>query len=160
MVPALMSTSADEFAPSFTATGVMCFVSSRDGGLGDADVWRSVPSNGVYSPVEHVGAPVNTEHLDSAPFIAADESFIIFESDRPGGFGQQDLYVSFRRDDEWSTPANLGSAVNTEQIEDEAYVSPDGKYLFFNRRAAYTTRQHTDIYWVDFAAVIDTASAH
>lgn len=158
MIPAPVSTSADEFSPCLDANGVLYFISVRAGGAGDADIYRSDPSGGTYRTVENLGAPINSKYLDSTPFIAPDGSYILFESDRPGGFGQQDLYISYREGDVWGRPANLGPGVNTEQIEDEAYVSPDGRYLFFNRRAAFVTPQQTDLYWVDFQAVVDSLS--
>lgn len=149
MVPAPVSTTADEWAPSFDSADVMYFVSYRVGGLGDGDIYRSVPVGGVYTTVENAGVPLNTPSLDSTPFISPDGGYILFESDRTGGFGQGDLYISYRAGDGWSTPLNLGPEINTDQIEDEAYVSPDGQYLFFNRRRAFVTSEPSDLWWVD-----------
>lgn len=155
MIPAPVSAQSDEWSPSFTADGVMYFVSYRAGGHGDADIFRAAPTASGYAAVANAGTPVNTPHLDSTPFIAPDESYLIFESDRPGGFGQQDLYVSHRRDGAWTEPVNLGPNINTDQIEDEAYVTPDGKYLFFNRRAAFVTPIQSDLHWVEIGTLLD-----
>jgi Tol biopolymer transport system component len=159
MVPEPVSTSSDEFAPSLDAAGDLYFVSGRPGGLGAADIYLATRDKAGVVSVENVGAPINSPHLDSTPFIAPDGSYLIFESDRPGGFGQQDLYVSFRRGGRWSAPENLGPAINTEQIEDEAYVTPDGKYLFFNRREAFRTERQTDLYWVELDAVLASTAS-
>lgn len=153
MVPAPVSTTSDEFAPAFAANATMYFVSYRPGGLGSGDIYRSVPVGGAYTTVEHLGAPINTNAIDSTPFVAPDESYMIFESNRGGGFGQHDLYISYNTGSIWGEPINLGSGINTTAIEDEPYVSPDGKYLFFNRRASFVTGQQTELWWVDIAVL-------
>jgi hypothetical protein len=70
----------------------------------------------------------------------------LFDSDRPGGYGGYDLYIAWKGEDgAWRKPVNLGSKINTKYAENRAYVSPDGKYLFFtsNRRGTM------DAWWVD-----------
>jgi len=156
-LPPPVNTAADEWSPCFANDGTLYFVSYRAGGHGDADIFRAVPSRRGYASVTNLGPPIDSAHLDSTPFIAADGSYLIFESDRPGGFGQQDLWICHRLDDGWSEPVNLGPNINTQQIEDEAYVTPDGKYLFFNRRAAFVTAQPSDLYWVEVGALLDPA---
>lgn len=153
MLPAPVNSSDDEWSPSLTDDGVMYFVSLRPGGFGDADIYRAVPEGGVYTTVENIGPAINTSALESTPFIAPDESYLILESDRPGGFGQMDLYISYRMHGAWTTPENLGDSINTEQIEDEPYITPDGQYFFFNRRQSFVTAVSTDLWWVDITAV-------
>lgn len=94
----------------------------------------------------------NSAGYDDGPFIAADETYLIFESDRPTAVkGNLDLYISFRKKDKtWTAPMNMGPAINTPHSERFASVSPDGKYLFFGRN----TGNGFDIWWID-AAVID-----
>lgn len=75
------------------------------------------------------------------PQVAPDESFVLFESRLPGGFGDTDYHVSFRNGDgTWSEPVNLGPQVNSPDQNARARLSPDGRYIFFNRFG--------DIYWV------------
>jgi hypothetical protein len=57
----------------------------------------------------------------------------LFYSTRLGGYGQADLYVSFLKSGAWSTPVNLGPAVNTEDFEYNPEVSRDGRTLYFGR---------------------------
>jgi len=104
------------------------------------------------------------------PFIAPDESYIIFASDRPDGFGGGDLHVSFRQDDgTWGEAINLGSTINSPQTDFCPSVTKDGKYLFFSSRRPYegtypnislayraeldveaeNPEQNVDVYWVD-----------
>lgn len=81
------------------------------------------------------------------PFIAPDESYIIWDDQREnGGYGDADLYISFRqKDGSWSDSINLGNTINTEFAEAYGSISPDGKYLFFHRSYG---GNRADIYWV------------
>lgn len=94
--------------------------------------------NGVYLPAKKLSPIIKGYH----PFIAADESYIIFDAKGEMRSNPQDLYISFRKkDNTWTTPQNLGPKINTSKMEGNASVSPDGKYLFFTR--------NFDIYWVE-----------
>lgn len=88
------------------------------------------------------------------PYIAPDESYIIWDSKRAGGFGDADLYISFKQPDgDWGRAINMGSAVNSAQSDTFASVTPNGKYLMFNRKIS-DENYNVDIYWVD-AKVIE-----
>jgi hypothetical protein len=90
------------------------------------------------------------------PFIAPDESYLIFDSKREGGYGDSDLYISYRlQDGSWSEAINLGDRINTSAWEASASVTPDGEYLFFNRNMNPTSYENVDIFWVD-AHVVET----
>ena len=95
----------------------------------------------------------STVVLDWTPYIAPDDSYLIFSSHREGEFGDGDLYISFhdRSADTWSEPINMGEPINTRVQERFPAVSPDGKYLFFTR---YNPPHSQDIFWVS-AEVID-----
>jgi Tol biopolymer transport system component len=83
------------------------------------------------------------------PFIAPDESYLLFDSKREDGYGDSDIYISFRkRDGSWGDPINLGNKVNTEAWEASSSVTPDGKYLFFNRNMGSKKYENVDIFWV------------
>ncbi len=76
----------------------------------------------------------------SHPFIAPDESYIIFSASAPNR-RDTDLYISYKgHDDTWGNPIHLDSNINTKSIESNPFISPDGKYLFFIRKY--------DVYWV------------
>lgn len=90
---------------------------------------------------------INSEYLDWTPYIAPDESFLLFSSNRPGSIGSTDLYVTFKDSTgAWSNPVNLGVKVNTESEERFPSLTPDGKILFFLRDH---DREHQDFYWID-----------
>jgi len=96
---------------------------------------------------------INTGKWTAHPFIAPDESYLIWDSERENGYGDSDLYISFRqKGGSWGAAINLGDKINTEFAEAYGSVSPDGKYFFFHRSFGGDTG---DIYWVD-AQIIET----
>ena len=102
-----------------------------------------------------MGAMVNTGKFTAHPFIAPDESYLIWDSKREGGFGDSDLYISFRQeDDSWGPAINMGNKVNSDKWDAYASVTPDGKYILFNR-GVDDNNDNVDIYWVD-AQIIET----
>ena len=118
--------------PSITADGTLYFMSFRDEGKGQDDIYRLKPVAGKYLELENIGAPVNTEYPEVDPFISADGSYLIFCTNAPEGFGGYDLYISFRKpDDSWTTPLNMGESINTAGAEFRPSVTPDQKYFFF-----------------------------
>lgn len=115
------------------------------------DLYRVRKVDGKYTKREKLDE-INTGAFEIGPYIAPDESFIIFESNRPGGKGQIDLYICFRNpDDSWSEAINLGDTINTKESERFPSISPDGKFFFY---VGHTS----DIYWVD-AKIIEKLKA-
>ena len=100
------------------------------------------------------GKEINTGKWNAHPFIAPDESYIIWDGERDSGYGDSDLYISFRQQDgSWDTAINMGDKINTSSWESGGYVTPDGKYFFFNKGTA-----DGDIFWVD-AQIFETLRA-
>ena len=148
LLPASINSSSFEFYPSLTEKGDLYFNSARSGGFGQADVYVA-RYDGGYPTATNVGSVVNGPDADGSVFVDPRDRYIVFESSRPGGYGQSDLYISLHNeDDTWTTPVNLGPAINTANIEDSGRITNDGKYLFFQRRAAFVTSQQTDIHWI------------
>ena len=97
---------------------------------------------------------VNTGKWTAHPFIAPDESYLIWDSERESGYGGSDLYIRFRtKDNSWGPAINLGDKVNSDKNEFYASVTSDGKYILFNR--GMDDKGNIDIYWVD-AQIIET----
>lgn len=98
---------------------------------------------------------INSGTRNSHPFIAPDESYIMWDGIKESGFGNVDLYISFRQDDgSWGDAINMGDKINTEAYEAGPKVTPDGKYLFFVRNMGSDKFENVDIFWVD-AQVIE-----
>lgn len=109
-------------------------------------------ADGTFAAPVNVGPPINTSFSEGDTFVSPDESYLIVTSRRPGGFGEGDLYISFRDGDGgWSEPVNLGETINSVQLDFCPMVTPDGKYLFFSRRwgATWDDTTRCEIYWVD-----------
>lgn len=118
--------------PCLSADGqTLYFSSDRPGGLGRHDLWFSRRVDGEWSEPVNLGPGVNTEHAESGPTISTDGATLIFSSDRPGGVGSGDLWVSRWMDGAWSPPKNLGPEVNSPGAEREPQISPEGRTLYF-----------------------------
>lgn len=90
---------------------------------------------------------INTGKWNAHPFIAADESYLIWDGEREDGYGESDLYISFRqKNGSWGAAINLGDRINTEFEDAFGSVTPDGKYFFFYRGVS---PGNLDIFWVD-----------
>jgi len=123
-------------------------LNKKDGEPQDEKVYYSANKNGENITAERMGTEINVPgEWTCCPFIAPDESYILYDSPRDSGFGWVDLYISFNKNGNWTKSYNLGPTVNTKYGEGLATVSPDGKFLFFYRDIEGTG----DIYWTDFA---------
>lgn len=92
---------------------------------------------------------INTGTFLSHPFIAPDESYLLFDAKREDGFGDSDIYISFKqKDGTWGNAINLGDKINTGAWEASASITPDGKYLFFSRNVGSDDFENVDIFWV------------
>lgn len=137
--------------PTATASGALYFNSSSRG-YGQGDFFRAEVGSGGYGVARNLGPSVNSEYDETDAFVSPDDSYLIFTSvNRPDGFGNGDLYISFRDTDGYWVPAiNMGPEVNGPFSEFCPTVSPDGKFLFFTSRRRGTD----DIYWID-ARILD-----
>ena len=125
-----LNTDKNEQITSIAANGSI-YLRANDGG-GNWSIYVSRWGNGQYSAAEKLGDTINKGYNEGNPFVSADESFLLFKSGSPGGFGKTDLYVSFRQQDgTWGEPVNLGEKINSPEDELEPRLSPEGKYLFF-----------------------------
>ena len=125
----VINSSGEDHYPTVSKMNNIYFNSNRSGNY---DIYVSEYSESGCSEPVRLDAPVNTDHFEGHPFIAADESYLIFSADRPDQLGNCDIYVSYRKKDKtWSEPINMGDKINSPYHEAAPYVSPDGKYLFF-----------------------------
>ncbi len=82
------------------------------------------------------------------PFIAPDESYLIFRSYRDGGLGSGDFWISFSIDGGWQEPINPGAPINSKYNEMCPYVTTDGKLFIFA-----SGRLDQDFYEADIKSV-------
>jgi Tol biopolymer transport system component len=141
-----------EFEISESEDRTLYFSSTRPGCQGEMDIFYSELEDGQYKKAQRMSDNINSDAGDDCPFIAPDESYIIFTSDKEGGYGFRDIYISFRNDDKtWTEAINLGPKVNSEFWDIYPSVSPDGKYLFFTRREKWWESSPSNIYWISTA---------
>jgi Tol biopolymer transport system component len=154
--------------PTLTADGTLYFFSRRASEGNTNYIYRSIQANGEYAVPERLSYRINTGHHEYDPFVAPDGSYLIFASNKPGGFGGGDFYVSFRdASGSWSDPVNMGEGINSSANENRPFLTLDGRYFFFtsDREVSHPALDDVnpgdrpgngsrDVYWVD-AAVIE-----
>ena len=126
-----INSDSQDYYPMMTNSGAIYFSSQREG-PGTNNIYRSEYVDGKYSQGVKLGNAINTEFREFDPYIAPDESLLIFTSSRPEGLGSGDLYISFKdKEGNWTKAQHMGDKINTPGSEYCAMISPDGKYLFF-----------------------------
>ncbi len=148
-----VNSNAEDGSACVTDNGTLYFKSRRGGGIGGSWLYRSPLINGSYSQVESLGNLINTGPQETEPFMAPDESYLIFTSYTRPGYGGWDLWICFQKtDSSWTEPINMGPDINTVDDEYGPRVLLGGNYLFFTRDNAGNTM---DIYWVS-SSIIDS----
>ncbi len=131
-----VNSAGNDASASITADGLeLYFSSNRPGGYGGYDLYvtRRATRNSPWGPATNLGPKVNSVYDDGNLSVSSDGLELYFASNRPGGYGGDDLYVSKRAttQDPWGDPVNLGPAVNSPADEAAPCLSPDGLLLFF-----------------------------
>ena len=132
----------DEHMACVSPDGLELYFSERleegvsPGGYGYSDLWvtRRAARNDPWTEPVNLGPAINSASTDARPSISPDGLLLFFDSNRSGGFGSLDLYVTRRAtlSDSWSEPMNLGPLVNTAGIEECARISADGSTLYWD----------------------------
>jgi Tol biopolymer transport system component len=144
---------SQEFSHSITESGSMYFSAATGP---DMNIFSAEKTSTGYSEPTMLPTGINTPGYEDGPYIAADESFLIFESTRPEGIeGSHDLYICFKDESgQWSAPKNLGEKVNSPAMERFPRISPDGKYLFFaSNRDQSDEKVGFDFYWIEASLI-------
>ncbi|MEP1096870.1 MAG: hypothetical protein ABJG78_17260 [Cyclobacteriaceae bacterium] len=149
-LPDFINTSFTEGFPSTTDDGNLYFFRSNTPGHGEQDIWQAKRVGGGFDTPRKLGGQISTEAWDGHPFVSSDERFMIFYSNREGGYGSCDLYISFRKNGNWTDPKNLGPTINSEDCDMVPFVSRDGRTLYFTR----ISDGRRNIYQVSFESII------
>ena len=134
--PTVNSSSWDS-CPCISADGLsLYFDSYRPGGSGNCDLWlttRATVSDSWGQPV-NLGPTVNSSAWEYQPGISADGLNLFFFSNRAGGSGNDDIWVTTRTStsDPWTEAVNLGPTVNSSARDICPYISADGSTLYFS----------------------------
>lgn len=135
---------------SLSDAGNLYFTSEVPEVRGKQDIYVAVWSSEGFQTPRDIGPSVNSEVRDFCPFIAPDESYIIFARSVPEQRGRSDLFVSFRdQAGNWTPALNLGPAVNSRHNEVSPVVTPGGDQLIFTRISS----EVNDAHWVSFRVI-------
>lgn len=111
--------------PAISRKGLsLFFISDRTPGVGGLDMWicQRASVNDPWGPPQNLGPGINSSSTENSPTLSPDEHLLFFVSNRPGGYGGNDIWVSRRhnrRDDfDWGPPVNLGPAINTKDDDE------------------------------------------
>ena len=99
----------------------------------DSDIWSINLYDSINIKPKKLGVIINSNEHEPSLFFSYDGSKLFIVSDREGGYGGLDLYVSERQsDNSYGEAKNLGPKINTEFDEDAPYLDPDGQTLYFS----------------------------
>jgi Tol biopolymer transport system component len=128
ITPELQS-DGDFYISCLSADGKQLFLSKDDNY--NSDIYSSSFDGKSWSKTVKLNKNINTRYWESHAFISDDGNQLIFASDRPGGFGGLDLYISRKVKGDWGPAVNLGPEINTQFNEDRPFLINNGKTLFF-----------------------------
>jgi hypothetical protein len=100
----------------------------------EGDIYVSNLHGSEFSKPEPMSKNINSEFWEGSCSISADGRYLYFASERPGGIGKRDIYVSEKANGEWGPAVNLGPKINTESDDDAPFIHPDGITLFFSSK--------------------------
>ncbi|MGE4568987.1 MAG: OmpA family protein [Bacteroidales bacterium] len=128
-----INTPDNEGAQALSANGREMYFTAcnRVDGYGRCDLYYSMLKRTGWSVPQNLGPPVNTESKESQPSLSADGEWLFFSSDRPGGRGGMDIWVSRKVNGSWQDPVPLGDSINTPWHETSPFIHPDGRSLYF-----------------------------
>lgn len=127
-----------------------------DQGYGRYDIYKAIKNGSQWLAPKNLGANINTDYWDSAPSISPDGNTLYFSSNRPGGWGGIDLYISFKNEKGgWEEAINLGPQINTVGDEQTPFIHADNSTLYFSSTGwpgyggadFFVTRQKLDGNW-------------
>ena len=134
-----INTPENEGAQIVSADGRLLFFTAcnRNGGKGSCDIYFSRWINNRWSAPRNAGATINSNYWEAQPGFSSDDHYLYFSSNRPGGYGNKDIWrAEFLGFDEhgnakWRNPENLGDKINTEGNEISPFIHPNNKSFYF-----------------------------
>jgi outer membrane protein OmpA-like peptidoglycan-associated protein len=119
------------YTNSITGDGKMMIVYLNDGG--DGNLYYSIRKDSTWSRIRSLGGEINSIYWESHGFITPDGKTLYFTSNRPGGFGELDIWTSEKDNEKkWKQPVNCGRVINTAYDETTPFFDPPSNSLLFS----------------------------
>ncbi|MCK6616751.1 MAG: OmpA family protein [Cyclobacteriaceae bacterium] len=125
-----------ESHPSLSHSGdTLFFASDRIGGFGQTDIYYSVKDgNGNWQQAQNIGPIINTRQSEVSPFFHHKFNVLYFSSNgHPLNFGDFDIYKSYKQNNQWAEPKNIGPLVNGPGSEYYFTIDSQSKELYYAR---------------------------
>lgn len=132
-----INTAQNEGAQCITADGKTLYFTacSRSDSYGRCDLYTSEFVDGYWSQPVNLGSNVNTESWESQPAISSDGRQLFFVSNRPGGVGKKDIWVTYKNNKgNWTKAKNLGKDINTSKDDVSPFLHWDNQTLYFSSK--------------------------
>ncbi len=153
-----LNTEYNEGAQTLEAAGNYMYFTAcnRQDGEGGCDIYYSARADGGWKRGINIGKPVNSRYWESQPSLSSDGSLMFFVSNRPGGQGGMDIWMSrLQNNGRWSEPENPGETINTAGDEMSPFIHFDGHTLYFSSNGRpcmggfdiFITRMTKDSIW-------------
>jgi OmpA-OmpF porin, OOP family len=146
-----INTKFNEGTSTISADGRMLIFTSCQGreNIGSCDLYVSYKTGDEWSVPENLGPAINSRAWESQPSLSADGRTLYFISDRGGGIGKRDIWVSYLNDNgEWTKAVNLGPSVNTPEDEVSPFIHANGRILYFSSKG-YHGMGGFDLYYTE-----------
>lgn len=129
-----INTELNEGACTISADGRILVFTSCDAGrtFGNCDLFVSYKQGDQWSKPENMGAVVNSKYWDSQPSLSPDGRVLYFSSNRIGGFGKRDIWMTVNEGKGWAKPKNLGNTINGFRDETTPFIHANNDALFFS----------------------------
>jgi len=138
----------DEFYPSITLSNTIYFTSTREGGAGKEDIWKSQFIDGDYQTPTVLDTAVNSDTYDFNAYVSPDESIIIFSSyGRADDLGGGDLYMSQKdATGRWQKAVHFGADINSKFLDYCPFLDVENNIFYFTSQRTSEMQLHTDTY--------------
>ncbi|MFI5164374.1 MAG: OmpA family protein, partial [Bacteroidia bacterium] len=129
-----INTSRHDASVALSADGQKLFIYRDDEARGSGNIYECIQKGAQWTNPEKMSSSINSKYHESSASITADGNTLYFTSNKPGGFGEHDIYkVEWdKTTKQWGTAENLGPVINTQYDEYGAFIHPDGKTLYFS----------------------------
>ena len=129
------------YDPAVSSDGLELYFTywNSPGGYAGADlcVSRRATTQDPWGPPSNLGPAVNSPAIERHPWVSPDGLLLLFASDRPGGYGNWDIWMTRRAgcSAPWGPPVNLGPKINGPLLDYTPCLAPDGSALYFARES-------------------------